>query len=175
VKGLKLLLINCTLLHNLNMSRTRGITETRFEEVVPYFKSLKYLNMGSSSAVSDQTISALAVYCTQLKCLKLFGCRQLTDVAIITLARNCTKLLELDLSSCRITDLCINEIALRCKELISLQIAGCIQITSESLIHIIQQCIYLKCLMFNNNSELVSFAKIIRVEYPDIQLNYFLM
>jgi len=73
------------------MSRTRGITETGFEDVVPYFKSLKYLNMGSSSAVSDQTISALAVYCTQLECLKLFGCRQLTDVAIITLAQNCTR------------------------------------------------------------------------------------
>ena len=105
-----------------------------------------------------------------LRSLNVFGSyRIITDGAVVALAQHCTLLQELDLSWCNgVTDSSINEIAKKGKELVSLNVRSCKDVTTDSLTNLVRNCPKMRCLLFDIYRNAV-FAVQIRNSYLQIR------
>ena len=85
----------------------------------------------------------------------------------------CSQLRELKLYCCAfITDFSINEIALKCKELIKLDCSDCPRVTIDVLTSVVQQCPKLQMLMFTTDNllERNKFLKMVQTSYPNVKI-----
>jgi hypothetical protein len=116
---------------SLNFTYCRSISDVGVEFLARAFPKLRRISFGYCVNITDAAVRNLAHHCPQLECLDLTGC-DISNEALVLIANSpmSRTLRELLISTCRnITDLGLQLLGEKCKQLVSIHMAGCDQIT----------------------------------------------
>jgi len=101
------------------------------------YPNLEYLNISALcnafQSKNDKGLTAIADSCHKLECLNISNRTEFSEISICNVVRSCPRLQQLDLTSCRITDLTIEEIARSCHNLKYLNLMGCYKISKGAV------------------------------------------
>jgi len=166
--GFEYITAKCSFLKTLVVSQCRGIGDSALRTISKLGSSLQCLSL-REAAVSNETMRILYTTCTNLTKLNLWGswkvgndgirtlhrckkiktvsfrgCKMIDDDGIIYLVSHAKQIVVLDISTCKVTNDSVGEIAFSLPGLKSLHLAGCDRIGDKSIRQIIDNCIYLK-------------------------------
>lgn len=68
------------------------------------------------------------------------GLKDITDELVFILAHNCPKLSYCSLRNCQLTDIGVCELAIHCKSLVMLALAGIHELTDQCIIALANNC-----------------------------------
>ena len=122
-KGLIGLSKHCILLNSIDISFSDYITDIGIIEIVSKSNDLHTLYINKCNSINDNN--------------------NINDIGLIKIMKYCHKLQYLNISGCNITDISINNIAINCNDLHTLDISRCWQVTNDSIINISKYCIKL--------------------------------
>ncbi|CAL4886525.1 unnamed protein product [Urochloa decumbens] len=171
-KGLKAVALGCQKLRQLHITGCRLITDNLLIALSKSCLQLEDLGAAGCNSITDAGISALADGCHQIKLLdiskcnkvgdpgvckvaevssshlvsiKLLDCSKVGDNSIYSLAKCCRNLETLVIGGCRnISDASIHALALACSSsLRSLRMDWCLKITDASLRSLLSNCKFL--------------------------------
>ncbi|KAL6295418.1 hypothetical protein ACE6H2_003560 [Prunus campanulata] len=140
---------NCHYLEELGLQGCTNITDSGLTDLVSGCQQIKFLDVNKCSNIGDIGVSSVSMACSSsLKTLKLLDCYKIGDESILSLARFCKNLETLIIGGCRdISDASIKLLAISCKSnLQNLRMDWCLNITDSSLSCILAQCRNLKAL-----------------------------
>ncbi|KAI3781522.1 hypothetical protein L2E82_11539 [Cichorium intybus] len=99
---------------------------------------LRELDLYRSIEITDRGISAVAHGCPMLEMINVSYCENITDSSLISLS-NCSKLNTVECRGCpNITSLGLRAIAIRCKQMIKLDIKKCFNVNDSGMIPLAQ-------------------------------------
>lgn len=168
-KGLKAVALGCQKLMQLHITGCRLITDNLLIALSKSCLQLEYLGAAGCNSITDAGISALADGCHHIKSLdiskcnkvgdpgvcktaevsssrlvsiKLLDCSKVGDKSIFSLAKCCRNLETLVIGGCRnISDASIQALALACSNsLRSLRMDWCLKLTDTSLRSLLSNC-----------------------------------
>lgn len=115
------------------------------DSLFPYSDLVKRLNFSAlMKDVSDGTMVPFA-QCKRVERLTLTDCSKLTDKGVSDLVEGNRHVQVLDFANLRsITDHTIYTVARNCPRLHGLNIAGCVKVTNDSLLMLLQNCRHLR-------------------------------
>lgn len=126
----------CTKYNNLTVLGIQSckITDKHIVKLSYFWKNLEELHI-YGNIFTDIACIALSVRCKKLKKLSMQSLG-ITDVGIIELINNCDKITLLACDKTSITDETLKVIASKCKDILTIQLAHCINITNEGVIEL---------------------------------------
>lgn len=134
---------NCRNLEELGLQGCSNISDTGLAILVEGCQRLKYLDINKCSNVGDNGVSSVSKACSaSLKTLKLLDCYKLGDDSVLSLAKFCKNLETLIIGGCRnISDEAIKMLAAACNvNLKVLRMDWCLNLCDSSLNRILSQC-----------------------------------
>ncbi|KAL4587887.1 hypothetical protein LXL04_000763 [Taraxacum kok-saghyz] len=100
--------------------------------------NLRELDLYRSIEITDTGISVVAHGCPSLEMMNVSYCENITDSSLISLS-NCSNLNTLECRGCpRITSLGLRAFAVRCKQIIKLDIKKCFNVNDSGMIPLAQ-------------------------------------
>ncbi|KAF9678745.1 hypothetical protein SADUNF_Sadunf07G0067600 [Salix dunnii] len=142
-KVLKALSKNCPNLQELGLQGCTRVTDCGLADLVSGCRWIHFLDINKCSNVGDSGISNVSEACSSsLKTLKLLDCFRVGDRSILLLARFCKNLETLIIGGCRdISDKSIKSLATSCgSSLKNLRMDWCLNISNSSLSHVLAEC-----------------------------------
>ncbi|PKA57727.1 F-box protein SKP2A [Apostasia shenzhenica] len=138
----------CHDLFDLDLSKSHKLTDSSLYALAHGCPHLTKLNISGCTAFSDSALAYLMSFCRNLKYLNLCGCvMAASDRALQAIAYNCRQLQSLNLGWCEdVTDKGVICLALGCPDLRALDLCGCVLITDESVIALANGCPRLRSL-----------------------------
>ncbi len=149
--------VNLSGVANISAKRLRTISLTMGD-------SLEALNM-AGCPINDYILQTITIRLFKLRFINLSGCLQLTNASMKTLSEGCKETLTaIDISHCLgITEAglswlagTVGQMSLPCKELISLNISGCVRIRNPGVSDLGFNCHKLQFLAMRDCRELTS-------------------
>lgn len=140
---------NCHNLEELGLQGCTSISDSGVIDLVNGCQNIKFLDLNKCSNIGDIGISSVSKSCSSsLKTLKLLDCYKVGDKSILSLAKFCKNLETLIIGGCRdISDESIKHLAASCKSsLKNLRMDWCLNISDSSLSFILSQCRNLEAL-----------------------------
>ncbi|XP_057477771.1 uncharacterized protein LOC130765385 [Actinidia eriantha] len=140
---------NCHNLEELGLQGCANMTDSGLTILVDGCHNIKHLDVNKCSNVGDVGISSVSKACSaSLKTLKLLDCYKIGDESILTLAQFCKNLETLIIGGCRnVSDVSIKSLATACSQsLKNLRMDWCINVSDSSLNCILSQCRSLEAL-----------------------------
>ncbi|BAT97533.1 hypothetical protein VIGAN_09100100 [Vigna angularis var. angularis] len=127
-------LSSCSKLSSLKIGICLNITDRGLTYVGMFCSKLKELDLYRSTGVTDVGISAIAGGCPGLEILNTSYCTSITDKALISLSK-CSKLKTLEIRGCiLVTSIGLAAIAMNCRQLSRLDIKKCYEIDDSGMI-----------------------------------------
>ncbi|KAK9115512.1 hypothetical protein Sjap_014459 [Stephania japonica] len=139
---------NCKFLEELGLQGCNNITDSGLTILVDGCWRIKVLDVSKCSNVSDVGVSSVCNACSSsLRTLKMLGCR-IGDPSIVSLAQSCKNLETLVISGCpNISNDSIKSLVITCKDsLKNLRMDSCLNLSDASLIYILSHCRNLEAL-----------------------------
>lgn len=140
---------NCHNLEELGLQGCTNISDSGITDLVNGCQNIKFLDLNKCSNIGDIGVSSVSKSCSSsLKTLKLLDCYKVRDVSILSLAKFCKNLETLIIGGCRdISDEPIKQLAASCKSSLKyLRMDWCLNISDSSLSCILTQCRNLEAL-----------------------------
>mmetsp|Transcript_26875 Transcript_26875/g.37505 ORF Transcript_26875/g.37505 Transcript_26875/m.37505 type:complete len:208 (+) Transcript_26875:362-985(+) len=138
-KSLKAIGNTCTHLHTLRMYACEAFSASALSHIGKVCSQLQILDICGSKHVDDECIEKLARGCPRLERLNLQWCVLITDRSLAALA-SCRRLTSLSLHGIKnVTDSGMKALSEGCREMLVLDINGCIGIHNRTLEHIRSQ------------------------------------
>ncbi|KAF7845255.1 F-box/LRR-repeat protein 3 [Senna tora] len=132
-EGLKTI-SRCTRLSNLKLGICLNITDRGLAYIGMCCPKLKELDLYRSTGITDLGISAIACGCPSLEMISIAYCTDITDGSLICLSK-CLKLKTLELRGClHVTSNGLATIAMSCKQLYRLDVKKCYNIDDSGMI-----------------------------------------
>jgi F-box/leucine-rich repeat protein 2/20 len=134
---------NCHNLEKLSLQGCTNITDAGLTNLVIGCKRITYLDINKCSNVGNDGVSSVSKACSSsLKTLKLLDCYRVGDESILSLAKFGKNLETLVIGGCRdISDEAIKHLAFACKSSMkNLRMDWCLNISDLSLSCILSQC-----------------------------------
>lgn len=148
-KVLKALSKNCPNLEELGLQGCTSITDCGLADLVSGCRRIHFLNINKCSNVGDSGVSTVSEACSSfLRTLKLMDCFRVGNKSILSLARFCKNLETLIIGGCRdISDESIKSLATSCQSsLKNLRMDWCLNISNSSISFILTKCRNLEAL-----------------------------
>ncbi|KAK9117828.1 hypothetical protein Scep_015921 [Stephania cephalantha] len=139
---------NCKYLEELGLQGCNNITDSGLTILVDGCRRIKFLDVSKCSNVSDVGVSNVCNACSSsLRTLKMLGCR-IGDPSIVSLAQSCKNLETLVISGCpNVSNDSIKSLVITCKDsLKNLRMDSCLNLSDASLIYILSHCRNLEAL-----------------------------
>ncbi|KAL3370137.1 hypothetical protein AABB24_007268 [Solanum stoloniferum] len=158
---MKALSKNCHYVEDLGLQGCTNITNSGLSVLVEGCRRIKYLDINKCSNIGDIGISSVSEACSlTLRTLKLLDCYKVGDDSILSLANYCKNLETLVIGGCRnISDEPMKALAASCSNsLRKLRMDWCLNITDSSLDCIISKCRELEVLDIGCCEELTDAA-----------------
>lgn len=89
----------------LNISGCSLISDSGLVPFIQYACNLQNIDVSYCHGVTDLSVISIALYNINIRNVNISGCNQITDKSIVQLCTNCMKLEQLEMVSCRITDI----------------------------------------------------------------------
>ncbi|KAJ4832287.1 hypothetical protein Tsubulata_012237 [Turnera subulata] len=140
---LKALSKNCANLEELVLQGCSNITDHGLADLVSGCRRIQHLDLNKCNNVGDDGISKVSQACSySLKKLKLLDCYKVGDQSILSLAKFCKNLETLIIGGCRdISNDSVISLAIACRNsLKNLRMDWCLNISDSSLSHIFSEC-----------------------------------
>lgn len=140
---------NCHNLEELCLQGCTNITDSGLTVLVDGCQNIKLLDINKCSNVGDVGISSVSKACSfSLKTLKLLDCYKIGDESILSLAKFCKNLETLIIGGCRDVSVeSIKSLASACSQsLKNLRMDWCLNVSDSSLNCILSQCRNLEAL-----------------------------
>lgn len=134
---------NCRNLEELVLQGCINITDSGLTELVNGCRGIKFLDVNKCSNIGDVGVLSVSEACaSSLKTLKLLDCYKIGNASILSLAKFCKNLETLIIGGCRnISDESIRSLATSFKNsLKNLRMDWCLNISDSSLSCILVQC-----------------------------------
>ncbi|KAM7261912.1 hypothetical protein ACFE04_020989 [Oxalis oulophora] len=134
---------NCHSLEKLSLQGCTNITDVGLTNLVIGCRKITYLDINKCSNVGDDGVSSVLKACaSSLRILKLLDCYKVGDESILSIAKFGKNLETLVIGGCRdISDEAIKELASACKSCLKyLRMDWCLNISDLSLSCILSQC-----------------------------------
>eukprot|EP01132_Coremiostelium_polycephalum_P008579 gene8579-10557_t len=141
--GLKKLVGLVPSLQTLRVDKCSKITDKGMRPFVQRTPLLRILNI-SDTNVGDETLISIAGYCKSLKKLFAKSCSKVSDKGVNAVAFQCSELKAINISSTKVTDTAIIELATKSKLLRKIYIGHLSKISNASLIKLSVGCPLLK-------------------------------
>lgn len=117
----------------LNLTSCYHIRKYSLGMIAQQCCNLEVINLSNCRQVDNKVVTTLLAKCLKIKQLTLDGCARVTDAALSGIPRNLRKL---SLSGCRqITEEALIRIAETCRELEEMNLAGCRNSVTKSVVH----------------------------------------
>ena len=141
-EGIKLIAANCHQLRVFNINDTSVVTDDAMKVVATNCPQLQVVDIGSTRNISDTSMKLLAMNCQHLQSLDLsvHSGELITDETIEQVAITCPQLLSLNVRSVAITNVSIKLIATKCRHLRALDVGGTRNITDEAIEAVATYC-----------------------------------
>ncbi|KAJ1419272.1 Leucine-rich repeat [Sesbania bispinosa] len=124
----------CSRLSSLKVGICLNITDRGLVHVGMCCSKLKELDLYRSTGVTDLGISAIASGCPDLEMMNTSYCTSITDRALFSLSK-CANLKTLEIRGCLlVTSIGLASIAMNCKQLVRLDIKKCYNIDDTGMI-----------------------------------------
>nr|GEU93818.1 hypothetical protein [Tanacetum cinerariifolium] len=124
--------------------------------------SIKYLNLSANSDMSDECLVKITSVCPNLKVLHVSSCSRITG-SIGEILNNCREIRNLSIQDCGgvknlglrmkplkleklymgrsgVNNDGLREIAVRCNEIVNIDISGCQYVTTDAVIYMVKKC-----------------------------------
>ena len=152
---------NCHNLEELGLQGCTNIRDSGLTDLVSGCHGINFLDVNKCSNIGDIGVSSVSEACaSSLKTLKLLDCYKIGDPSILSIARFCKNLETLIIGGCRdITDESIQLLATACENCLkNLRMDWCLNISNSSLSCILTQCRKLEALDIGCCEELTDSA-----------------
>ncbi|KAL3824288.1 hypothetical protein ACJIZ3_020317 [Penstemon smallii] len=136
-------------LQSLDVSYCRKLTDKGLSAVAMGCHNLTSLHLAGCRFVTDALLSALSMSCNKLEDLGFEGCTSLTDSGLTVLVEGCKSLKHLDFNKCsNIGDLGISSISKACSSsLLTLKLLDCCKVGDDSILSLATHCKNLETLV----------------------------
>ncbi|CAI2194714.1 19884_t:CDS:2, partial [Funneliformis geosporum] len=118
-------------LTHLKITHYRLLSNKKIKGIIHTFLNIIHLDFEKS--IDPTGLSAIANSCYKLEYLNISNHTEFSEILICNVIRFCPRLQQLDLTSCRITDLTIEEIAKSCHNLKYLNLMRCYKISKGAV------------------------------------------
>uniref|UniRef100_A0A0D6R2A9 F-box/LRR-repeat protein 15-like leucin rich repeat domain-containing protein n=1 Tax=Araucaria cunninghamii TaxID=56994 RepID=A0A0D6R2A9_ARACU len=137
---------NCIKLEELELQGCTNITDGGLSALAQGCLSIQILDISKCVKVGDNGVMRLAEACSLLKILKLSDCSKISSKTVVCLAEGSKRLEVLMVGGCRlVSDESIQALAFGCSSsLINLQVEWCVNLSDESIISVLSQCLRLE-------------------------------
>ncbi|XP_010243424.1 PREDICTED: F-box protein At3g58530 [Nelumbo nucifera] len=143
--GIKHMVDHCKYIVDLNLSGCKNITDKSLHLIADNYQELEFLNLTRCVKVTDGGLQQVLLKCCLLRSLNLYALSSFTDEAYKKIAV-LAHLRFLDLCGAQnLSDQGLSCIA-KCKNLVSLNLTWCVQITDVGVIAIAEGCCSLEFL-----------------------------
>uniref|UniRef100_A0A2C9V7P3 F-box/LRR-repeat protein 15-like leucin rich repeat domain-containing protein n=1 Tax=Manihot esculenta TaxID=3983 RepID=A0A2C9V7P3_MANES len=143
--GIKHLVKNCKHVVDLNLSGCKNISDESLQLVADNYQDLESLNLTRCIKLTDGGLQQILVKCSSIHSLNLYAISIFTDKAYKKIS-NLAHLQFLDLCGAQnLSDEGLSYIA-KCKNLVSLNLTWCVQVTDVGVISIAEGCTSLEFL-----------------------------
>lgn len=155
-KGIESLASGLPSLQSLDVSYCRKLTDKGLSSLAKGCHDLRALYVVGCRFVTDALLSALSMNCNNLEELSLQGCTNITDSGLTVLVNGCKRLKQLDLNKCsNIGDIGISCISKACSSsLLTLKLLDCCKIGDGSILSLAEHCKNLETLIIGGCREL---------------------
>ncbi|KAI4313206.1 hypothetical protein L6164_026203 [Bauhinia variegata] len=136
-------------LRSLDVSYCRKLTDKGLSAVAKGCPDLKILHLAGCRFVTDGILGALSKNCHNLEVLGLQGCANITDNGLTSLASGCQKINYLDINKCsNVGDVGVSTISRGCSSsLKTLKLLDCYKIGDEAMSSLANFCKNLETLI----------------------------
>lgn len=138
------------------MSYCRKLTDKGLSSIAKGCHDLRALYVVGCRFVTDALLSALSMNCNNLEELSLQGCTNITDSGLTVLVEGCKRLKQLDLNKCsNIGDIGLSCISKACSSsLLTLKLLDCYKVGDGSILSLAEHCKNLETLIIGGCREL---------------------
>lgn len=138
-----------SLLHSLDVSYCRKLTDKGLSAVAKGCCDLRILHLTGCRFVTDSILEALSKNCRNLEELVLQGCTSITDNGLMSLASGCQRIKFLDINKCStVSDVGVSSICNACSSsLKTLKLLDCYRIGDKSILSLAKFCDNLETLI----------------------------
>ncbi|PWA34948.1 Leucine-rich repeat, cysteine-containing subtype [Artemisia annua] len=155
---------NCLSLEHVELSHTcLGKEEGAVMDVLKRpNSSIKYMNLSANSDMSDELLVQITSVCPKLKVLHVSSCSRITG-SIGEILNNCREIRNLSIQNCGgvknlglrmealkleklymgrsgVNNDGLRELAVRCNEIVKIDISGCQYVTTDAVIYMVKNC-----------------------------------
>lgn len=147
--GMKAIGTGLSILQSLDVSECRKLTDKGLSSVAHGCHDLRILRVAGCRFITDKLLEDLSRNCACLEDLGLQGCSNISDFGLVTLVEGCKKLKCLDINKCsKIGDRGICSVARACStSLKTLKLLDCSRVTNESVLILAEFCRNLESLI----------------------------
>lgn len=146
IKSLIVAKANLTSIH-----LSADITDNSVNQLASRFRALTSIDLSHCEKITDGAIKAIGQFCPKLSKINLYQCN-ISDAGVKAIALPSLSSISL-YANPRLSDDSIITLAKQCKELVSVNIGYCDEITERSLIALAENCQKLEKLCIENLSE----------------------
>lgn len=159
----------CPKLSLLDLSSNSPLTYAVWSEL-QRFKKLIILDISRCSQVSDSELRIILQACPKLVELKLVDCQKITPEGFFEIGKLLPELSLLNASRTLISDTALIDLMARCKNLYSLDLSRCFDISDKGVMEGIRNCPGLKIIYIGNSGVTANGISQIRNNYPYLNI-----
>lgn len=110
------------------------VEDTAIQSIVDkHFSVITHLNLLGCYKLTSSSCERLAL-CSNIQDLNLSGCKKIRDDGVRKIIQGCQCLLYLNLSFCKVSDLCLRDLGMYASELAFLSLANCTELTDAGAV-----------------------------------------
>ncbi|WZZ37098.1 hypothetical protein YC2023_020499 [Brassica napus] len=138
-----------SLLQFLDVSYCRKLSDKGLSSVAEGCHDLRTLHLAGCRLITNESLKSLSERCRDLEALGLQGCTNITDSGLADLVKGCRKIKSLDINKCsNIGDAGVTSVAKACAySLKTLKLLDCYKVGNESISSLAQFCKNLETLI----------------------------
>jgi F-box and leucine-rich repeat protein 2/20 len=129
---LKKILTTCPNVKSLYLCKNNLIGSQGWAELQK-LSNLKLLDLSSCNQIGDEEFTLILKSCRGVADLIVEDCKKISDSGFVEITKYALRLVYLSLSRCSISDRVLTDISLKCKELKSLNLTRCLNITEKGV------------------------------------------
>ncbi|PIA35404.1 hypothetical protein AQUCO_03500052v1 [Aquilegia coerulea] len=135
-------------LQSLDISHCRKVTDKGLEAIAKGC-NLRSLNLAGCKFITDKLLQSLAENCSSLEELGLQGCNKITDMGLAILVNGCRQIKSLDVSKCNnVGNAGVSSVSKACSSyLLTFRLLDCYKIGDDSIFSLAQSCKNLETLV----------------------------
>lgn len=140
---------NLSHLQSLDVSYCRKLTDKGLSAIAESCCDLRSLHLAGCRSVNDKVLEALSKNCHNLEELGLQGCTYITDSGLTFLVKGCQRMKFLDINKCsNISDIGVCSVSMACScSLKTLKLLDCYKVGDELVLSLAQFCKNLETLI----------------------------